>query len=1069
MKRGPVLLECLLLAVLVFLLSPTDKARAQTWTTVNSNIGINGMFMLNGTNGWAVGYGGIRATTDGATWGLPVSPTNNTLFGVWAADSSHVWAVGAAGTIVFWNGTTWSTQTSNTAQQLNAVWGTDATHVWAVANSGAIQFWNGTAWSAQTSATTQNLNGVWGADTSHVWAVGAAGTIQFWNGSAWSAQTSGTTNALVSLYVADATHAWAVSNASNVIQVWNGAAWAAVTPLSSYSYGYDSVRGANASSVWLGGITINGVETVAVWNGSAWASQNSRLQGAAIGMSVVSASAVWAADSYGNIAHWNGTAWVSQNAGVTGSLQSISGSAANNILAPDLLGGVKAFNGSTWSATSASLGAAYGSFVLDATDAWVAGASTGPPGSIEYWNGTTWSYQSTGTTNMSWAAWGCDASDVWAVGANGNIVKWNGSAWSAETSGTTQLMLGVWGTDASHVWAVGSSGTILFWNGTAWSTQTSPTTQQLQAVWGTDTSHVWASGSGGTIVFWNGSSWSSQTSGTTNALSGLWAAASNSVYAVGANGTILHWNGSSWSAQTSGTNQALKGVWGEPGGFVWAVGTGGTILGASLAATNPQASLQQPAGTALVNITGHVSFSASSVGTAAGALTFTIANNGTAPMTVSSVSVAGGNASDFTVNTAGMSSSVAASGSTTFTVNCTPSVVGSESTTLSVVTSDVLHNPISVTLNGTGTVGSPVINSPTFTGVTASTATLGGDVTSNGGSAITARGVVLSTNNNPVLGGSGVTNLTASGTTGIFTVNAASLAQGTQYYFAAYATNSVGTTYTSPVSTFTTLAPAIAVAQAGPLSNGVGSVPLGTVTLGRSSAALTFTITDPGNADLSSLAITEDGANPADFTVSALSNTTVTAGTGSATFTVTFTPAASGTRGAAIHIASNISGANNPFTISLTGTGQTVFTAWAGANNVANDPTVVGTNGLTNLMNFAFGLNPNGAGSGVLVFNGTFGAGGTIGAYGQPITALEPIANGVDFRALYVRLDNYATAGVTYATQFSADLNTWSTSTATPVILADDGTYQIVSVPYPPFIGGQKARFFRVSLTLSGN
>ena len=44
---------------------------------------------------------------------------------------------------------------------------------------------------------------------------------------------------------------------------------------------------------------------------------------------------------------------------------------------------------------------------------------------------------------------------------------------------------------------------------------------------------------------------------------------------------------------------------------------------------------------------------------------------------------------------------------------------------------------------------------------------------------------------------------------------------------------------------------------------------------------------------------------------------------------------------------------------------------------------------------------------------------------------------------------------------------TWANSAAVPVVLADDGVNQIVSVPYPPFVGGKKARFFRISVTLA--
>jgi hypothetical protein len=102
----------------------------------------------------------------------------------------------------------------------------------------------------------------------------------------------------------------------------------------------------------------------------------------------------------------------------------------------------------------------------------------------------------------------------------------------------------------------------------------------------------------------------------------------------------------------------------------------------------------------------------------------------------------------------------------------------------------------------------PTVTTPTSASVTASTATLGGNVTSDGAATVTARGVVYAptaTNSNPRIGGTGVTSVAGTGTTGVFTVAASSLTAGTAYTFAAYATNAVGTTYSS-TGTFTTSA-----------------------------------------------------------------------------------------------------------------------------------------------------------------------------------------------------------------------------------------------------------------------
>jgi hypothetical protein len=106
----------------------------------------------------------------------------------------------------------------------------------------------------------------------------------------------------------------------------------------------------------------------------------------------------------------------------------------------------------------------------------------------------------------------------------------------------------------------------------------------------------------------------------------------------------------------------------------------------------------------------------------------------------------------------------------------------------------------------TGISLTPTLTTPTATSITTSGATLGGIVTSSGTTSITERGVLYSKtsdNSNPQLNGAGVTKVAASGTTGTFTVGVSPLAPGTAYSYVVYATNSVGTSYTT-VGTFTT-------------------------------------------------------------------------------------------------------------------------------------------------------------------------------------------------------------------------------------------------------------------------
>jgi len=86
------------------------------------------------------------------------------------------------------------------------------------------------------------------------------------------------------------------------------------------------------------------------------------------------------------------------------------------------------------------------------------------------------------------------------------------------------------------------------------------------------------------------------------------------------------------------------------------------------------------------------------------------------------------------------------------------------------------------------------------TGVTTTTATANGEVTADGGDAVTERGICYGTSQNPTVSGTH----TASGEgTGSFAVNLTGLTANTTYYVRAYAKNSQGTAYGQEVS-FTT-------------------------------------------------------------------------------------------------------------------------------------------------------------------------------------------------------------------------------------------------------------------------
>ena len=93
----------------------------------------------------------------------------------------------------------------------------------------------------------------------------------------------------------------------------------------------------------------------------------------------------------------------------------------------------------------------------------------------------------------------------------------------------------------------------------------------------------------------------------------------------------------------------------------------------------------------------------------------------------------------------------------------------------------------------------PAVTTQTVTDITTTTATGNGNVVSDGGNAITERGVCWSTSINPTTSDS---KATSAGTTGSYTASITGLTNGTLYHVRAYAINAIGTSYGEDI-TFT--------------------------------------------------------------------------------------------------------------------------------------------------------------------------------------------------------------------------------------------------------------------------
>ena len=113
------------------------------------------------------------------------------------------------------------------------------------------------------------------------------------------------------------------------------------------------------------------------------------------------------------------------------------------------------------------------------------------------------------------------------------------------------------------------------------------------------------------------------------------------------------------------------------------------------------------------------------------------------------------------------------------------------------------------------------------------------------------------------------------------------------------------------------------------------------------------------------------------------------------------------------------------------------------------------SDGITNFAEWAFGLNPTVGDRAAITVNGS-----SLTRHGIPALITQ---SGVNHYALFGRRHDYLTVGLTYAVQFSADLQSWENSATTSTVVAGDGVIDAVTVLFPSVqSNGAKTRFFRV-------
>lgn len=309
-----------------------------------------------------------------------------------------------------------------------------------------------------------------------------------------------------------------------------------------------------------------------------------------------------------------------------------------------------------------------------------------------------------------------------------------------------------------------------------------------------------------------------------------------------------------------------------------------------------------------------VSFGNEPISTTSSAQVVVLSNTGTAPLSITSVSITGTNPSDF-AETSACGSSLAAGSSCNISVNFTPASATSFSASLSVA-NNAANSPQTASLTGTGTAPQATLAPSSLSFNNQAT-----------GSTSTAQNVTLS---NPGTAPLSITSIAFSGgTVATFSETnncGASLGAGASCTIAVtFTPTAIGAASTTLTVTDSVAGPQIVaisgtgVAPPAPVAALTpSSLAFATTNVSSTAATQTLTLTNSGNAPLLLGGISIGGSNASSFAQTNNCGTSVAAG-GSCTITVSFTPTAAGALSATLSVADNAS--TSPQGASLAGTG----------------------------------------------------------------------------------------------------------------------------------------------------
>ena len=818
-----------------------------------------------------------------------------------------------------------------------------------------IAIWDGSKWSSPGSGTSGGVSTL-AVVGKNVFAAGlfttaggvAVSNIAKWDGFAWSALGSGTNSRIYAiaasgsnLYAAG-TFTTAGGTAAKGIAKWNGSVWSALDDGIAYSGTIYSLA-ATDTDLYVGGkfsFYVDKHLTPFPDPSTHYAVAN-------------------------NIAKWNGSVWSIMGEGTNDIVNQLAVSGGNvyasgSFLAAGRLAArnIAKWDGSTWSALGDGLASSAWALAISGDKLYAGGTFTSAGGVnapfIAQWDNTAWSALGSGMDGivMATAVSGSDLyiggsfTTIGGVSAN-RIAKWNGSAWSSLGSGMNQdvLALQVIGTDlyagGQFTMAGGvPANRLAKWNGSQWTPLGAGSRGSVRTLAAMN-SNLYTAGSfpdlSGTtyhtVAKWDGINWTALGSGMDNEVSAL-AVNGAVLYAAGyfdfAGGVpakkIAKWDGSEWSPVGMGMNF-----------LVYALAVSGTDLYAggqfSMAGGVPANCLAKWDGS---------EWSALGTGMTGAHSTYVLAlaTNGTALYAGGEFYLAGGvpgtrNLAEWTgtkwlaigsgVN--GRVSALSVSESSQLFIGGSFTLAGATLSPHIVQTDNLLATPLFGVWAGSIPLadgsGVPVDLESTPVGKTSSkTFTL----TNDGLADLTLGPITISGADSAefVVGMPANTTVPRGGST-TFPVTFAPKAPGNKvasiHISGTGADNIPFDIALSGIATTLPTQPEIVVEQpaGSSLLDGSAKKSFGTVKLGKSGKATTFTISNTGTAPLTGVAVSKSGKHQKDFTLTAPAETSLAPGA-SVTFTVKFKPTALKVRSASIQIRSNDAD-EDPFDIKIAGSG----------------------------------------------------------------------------------------------------------------------------------------------------